>query len=168
MAIVSNPASMKLVKARLIFDSSSQRTYILSRLRDAFALPFPFPAFRWVDFSRRARRCGAAVAKGRAETNVRRKQVWPAEGSLGVYADAKAVYHCQGRLENSALPYEMKYPALLPAKSHLTSLIARGCYKGVMHRGIKDTLTELWSCYWLSKGRQVVKHQLRNCVFSSV
>lgn len=45
--------------------------------------------------------------------------------SLGVYADAEGVYSCQGRLENSALPYEMKYPALQPAKSHLTSLIIR-------------------------------------------
>ena len=65
--------------------------------------------------------------------------------SLGVYADAKGVYHCQGRLENSALPYEMKHPGLLPAKSHLTSLIVRECHKRVMHRGIKDTLTELRS-----------------------
>ena len=55
--------------------------------------------------------------------------------SLGVYADAKGVYRCQGRLANSALPYEIKYPALLPAKSHLTSLIAQECHKRVMNRG---------------------------------
>ena len=36
-----------------------------------------------------------------------------------------------------------------------------------MHRGIKDTLTELRPCYWLPKGRQVVKRQLRNCVLCS-
>ena len=87
--------------------------------------------------------------------------------SLGVYADAKGVYRCQGRLENSALPYEMKHPALLPAKGHLTSLIVRECHERVMHRGIKDTLTELRSRYWLPKGRQVVKRQLRNCVLCS-
>lgn len=87
--------------------------------------------------------------------------------SLGVYADAEGVYRCQGRLENSALPYEMKYPALLPAKSHMTSLIVRECHERVMHRGIKDTLTELRSRYWLPKGRQVVKRQLRNCVLCS-
>lgn len=38
-AIVSNPVSMKLVQARLIFDSSFQRTYISSRLREALDLP---------------------------------------------------------------------------------------------------------------------------------
>ena len=38
-AIVPNPVSMKLVQARLIFDSSSQRTYISSRLREALDLP---------------------------------------------------------------------------------------------------------------------------------
>ena len=38
-AIVSNPTSMKLVQARLIFDSGSQRTYISSRLRKALDLP---------------------------------------------------------------------------------------------------------------------------------
>ena len=56
--------------------------------------------------------------------------------SLGVYADAKEVYRCRGRLENSALPYETKYPALLPAKGHLTSLIVQEYHERVMHRGI--------------------------------
>lgn len=65
--------------------------------------------------------------------------------SLGVYADAKEVYRCRGRLDNSALPYEKKYPALVPVNGHLTSLIVQECHERVMHRGIKDALTELRS-----------------------
>lgn len=39
MAIVSDPTSKKLVQARLIFDSGSQRTYISSQLKEALDLP---------------------------------------------------------------------------------------------------------------------------------
>ena len=40
--------------------------------------------------------------------------------SLGLFLDDKGIYRCRGRLENSALPYQAKYPALLPSKHHLT------------------------------------------------
>lgn len=87
--------------------------------------------------------------------------------SLGLFADGKGVYRCRGRLENSTLPYKAKYPALVPAKNHLSSLIVQECHERVKHRGIKDTLTELRSRYWIPRGRQVVKNHLRNCALSS-
>ena len=73
----------------------------------------------------------------------------------------------RGRLENSALPYQAKYPALLPSKHHLTSLIVQECHDNVKHRGVKDTLTELRLRYWIPKGRQVVKTLLWKCTVCS-
>ena len=87
--------------------------------------------------------------------------------SLGLFLDDKGIYRCRGRLENSALPYQAKYPALLPSKHHLTSLIVQECHGNVKHRGVKDTLTELRSRYWIPKGRQMVKTLLRKCTVCS-
>ena len=87
--------------------------------------------------------------------------------SLGLFTDDKRVNRCRGRMENSTLPYEAKHPALLPAKSHLTSLIISECYTKVKHRAVKDTLQELSSRFWISKRRQVLKTQLRNCTVCS-
>ena len=87
--------------------------------------------------------------------------------SLGLFADDKGVYRCKGRLENAELPYQVKHPVLLPPRSHLTTLIIRECHRRVMHRGVKDTLTELRCRYWITKGRQVVKAELRKCTVCS-
>ena len=78
--------------------------------------------------------------------------------SLRMFAE-KGVCRYRGRLENSQFPYEAKCPALLPPKNHLMSLIISECHE-VMHRCVKDILTELRSRFWISKGRQVVKAQL--------
>jgi hypothetical protein len=53
--------------------------------------------------------------------------------SLRLFVDDMGVYRCKGRLENSTLPYETKFPVLLPQKSHLTILIVQECHKKVMH-----------------------------------
>ena len=87
--------------------------------------------------------------------------------SLGLFLDDKGIYRCRGRLENSALPYQAKYPALLLSKHHLKSLIVHKCHDNVKHRGVKDTLTKLRSRYWMPKGRQVVKTLLWKCTVRS-
>lgn len=82
--------------------------------------------------------------------------------SLGLFTDDKGVYRCKGRLENAELPCQVKHPILLPPRSHLTSLIIREYHSRVMHHDVKDSLTETRCRYWITKGRQVVKAELRN------
>ena len=43
-------------------------------------------------------------------------------------------------------------------------LKVNGCHEIVMHGGVKATLTELRSRYWLVRGRQLVKNILHQCV----
>ena len=91
--------------------------------------------------------------------------------SLGLFLDDKGIYCFRGRLENSALPYQAKYPVLLHSKHHLTSLIVHECHDNVKHLGVKDTLTEFRSCYWIHvpKERQVVKALHWKCtVYSKI
>jgi hypothetical protein len=53
---------------------------------------------------------------------------------------------------------------LLPRKHHFTELVILNCYETVKHNGIRETLTELRSNYWIQKGRQAVKVLLSRCV----
>ena len=84
--------------------------------------------------------------------------------SLGLFVDNKGIIRSRGRIAKTNLPYEMKHPALLYSNHHVTELIVRNCHVRVKHNGVKETLAELRTRYWLIRGRQVVKR----IIFSSV
>ena len=74
------------------------------------------------------------------------------------------VLRCQGRIDNAqSLPYSAKHPIILPSNSHLTTLYVRRAHARVLHNGVKETLTELRSQFWVIRGRSVVKRILHNC-----
>ncbi|XP_067016654.1 uncharacterized protein [Acropora muricata] len=83
---------------------------------------------------------------------------------LGVIKDMNGILRSKGRLCNSPLPETAKFPAWLPCDHHITKLIIRDCHHKVMHNGVRETLTELRSRFWLTKGRQVIRKQIYNCV----
>ncbi|XP_015754627.1 PREDICTED: uncharacterized protein LOC107334213 [Acropora digitifera] len=83
---------------------------------------------------------------------------------LGVIKDMNGILRCKGRLCNSPLPETAKFPPWLPCDHHITKLIIRDCHHKVMHNGVRETLTELRSRFWLTKGRQVIRKQIYNCV----
>ena len=74
------------------------------------------------------------------------------------------VYVCKGRLENVDMPIASKYPIYLPRKHRLTELIIIDCHKRSCHCGVKATLAELRSRFWVPKGRQQVKKIVSKCV----
>ena len=74
------------------------------------------------------------------------------------------VYVCKGRLENVDMPIASKYPIYLPREHRLTELIVIDCHKRSCHCGVKATLAELRSRFWVPKGRQQVKKIVRKCV----
>ena len=43
------------------------------------------------------------------------------------------------------------------------SLIVKACHERVYHNGVKETLTQLLSRFWIVWGRQVVKKTLHGC-----
>lgn len=84
--------------------------------------------------------------------------------SLSVFEDEDGVLRCKGRIQNSTLPYSIKFPVLLPRKHHFTELVILHSHGTVKHNGIRETLTEVRSNYWIVKGRQAVKGLLSRCV----
>ena len=85
------------------------------------------------------------------------------EREFGVFSDPSGILRCGGRLGNADLSESQKHPALLDANHHVTSLIVRACHERVHHNGVKETLTELRSRFWIVRGRQVVKKLLHEC-----
>ena len=83
---------------------------------------------------------------------------------FGLISDAIGILRCQGRLANSDLSSDAKYPIFLPKTHHLTSRIIKDSHERVMHSGVKSTLTELRSRFWVVQGRQRVKQILRGCI----
>ena len=74
-----------------------------------------------------------------------------------LFTDRSGLLRCQGRLANADIPYETRYPVLLSPTHHLTTLIVKECHEQVKHNGVKETLTQLRSRYWLVKGRSLVR-----------
>ena len=84
--------------------------------------------------------------------------------SLKVFEDKAGVLHCKGQIENSTLPYSAKFPVLLPRKHHFTNLVILDCHESVKHNGVRESLAEVRSNYWIIKGRQTVKNLLSKCI----
>ena len=69
--------------------------------------------------------------------------------NLNVFIDEHGLFRCRGRFANSSLPYEKKYPILLPTNSHLTILVIRDAHKSVLHNCVRETINEIRCKYGL-------------------
>ncbi|XP_078366089.1 uncharacterized protein LOC144650313 [Oculina patagonica] len=82
---------------------------------------------------------------------------------LGV-VESEGILRCVGRLVNSDLEFDARRPIVLPRDHAYTTMVIRDCHEKVMHGGVRATLAEVRSKYWIPKGRQCVKKVLSTCV----
>ena len=80
------------------------------------------------------------------------------------FLDKDGLYRCGGRLGNSDLPYSTRYPILLSRDHPFTVLVVRRAHQRVSHSGVKDTLTEVRSQYWIPQGKAYVRQYINKCV----
>ena len=83
---------------------------------------------------------------------------------LGLYKDSFNLWRCGGRISNASLPDSMKNPILLDKTHHLTTPVVRDAHRRVLHNGVRETLTEVRSAYWIVRGRQYVRSIIDKCV----
>ena len=70
-----------------------------------------------------------------------------------------------GRLKNSTLTFDLKYPILLPKRSHITRLIIAHCHSEIHHQGRGQTLNAVRNKgYWIIGGSRVVAELIHGCV----
>ena len=83
--------------------------------------------------------------------------------SLSLFTDDKGILRCGGRLKNAPIPYDARFPIFLSRCSRFTYLVINHGHFKVLHNDVRDTLTELRSRFWVTKGRQTVKTAIENC-----
>lgn len=81
---------------------------------------------------------------------------------FGLFLD-NGIWRCGGRIANADVPCSTLYPMLLHKDHHLTRLFVLHTHQRVFHNGVKETLTELRSRFWIPKGRSIVKQILHHC-----
>ena len=86
------------------------------------------------------------------------------KSQFNLFLDDKGLWRCGGRLGNADLPYSTKHPILLPRNHPITSLIVWDAHRRVQHNGVKETLTEVRTKYWIVKGRSLVRSTIHRCV----
>ncbi len=52
---------------------------------------------------------------------------------------------------------------ILPPEHHVTRLIINKAHLDVYHNGARETLVQVRAKFWITRGRQIVKKQLRSC-----
>ena len=65
--------------------------------------------------------------------------------------------------ENVEVPFSVKYPVLMPRNHHLTMLIVKDAHGHVHHNGVRETLTEIRSKFWIPRGRSYVRYFVHHC-----
>ena len=66
---------------------------------------------------------------------------------LNLYLDDEGLLRCRGRLQYTDLPYDAKFPILMPKDNYLTTLIVQSRHKTVRHGGFCETLTHIRQTY---------------------
>ena len=81
---------------------------------------------------------------------------------LGIFEE-NGILRCKDRLENSDLDFVGKFPILLPNGHKFSELVVLNMHSKMGHEGLRVTLTEVRSKYWIPRGRQFVKKIIKPC-----
>ena len=84
--------------------------------------------------------------------------------SLNLVEDGDGLLRCHSRMQNAPVDFNSRCPILLPEDNHISKLIVMQCHNMVMHNGVRETLTQLRTKFWIVRGRQVVKKIISKCV----
>ena len=81
---------------------------------------------------------------------------------LNLQQDNQGLWRCVGRLDNSQA--EGRRPILIGRDHQYTQLLLIDAHERVLHGGVRATLTELRSHYWIPRGRQLVRKKIHRCL----
>ena len=100
-----------------------------------------------------------------SQTDIERDKRFPTwKTQFSLFQDERRLWRCGGRLQSADLPYSAKHPILLNKKHHLTVQVIRDAHYRVHHNGVRETLTEVRSEFWIIGGRSLVRSIIHNCV----
>ena len=84
---------------------------------------------------------------------------------LDPFLDSQGILRVGGRLRNASLPFEVKFPVILPRRSHVTTLIIRYFHEKIKHQERGMTLNEIrGNGYWIVGGTSAFGSYIWSCV----
>lgn len=83
--------------------------------------------------------------------------------NLSVFIDEEGILRVGGRLSKSDLPFDAKYPVLLPKHDHVVDLIIQHYHIINCHTGPGLLMSILRQRYWILDARSVVRSKVRKC-----
>ena len=81
-----------------------------------------------------------------------------------LFQDSHKLWRCGGRLQNADLEYSTKHPIVLLKKHQLAVLITEDAHRRVQHDGVKETVNEVRSKFWIIAGRSLARTVIHKCV----
>ena len=112
------------------------------------------PLINAEDLSQARTRLILSVQKG--ITNDRIKE-------LDLFYDDKGILRLRGRLENAPLPYDTRHPIWLPRENDLTELYIIDAHRKVLHNGVRETVAEMKTKFYVPRLRQKVRAFIHKC-----
>ena len=82
---------------------------------------------------------------------------------LSPFIDENGIMRLSGRLSQSNIAYNSKFPIILDNKSRHTSLLIEFYHQSMMHCGITFIMSTIRKKYWVLKCRRTIKSIIRNC-----
>ena len=83
--------------------------------------------------------------------------------SLNLFEDEEGIIRVKGRLENSTLDDNAKYPIFLH-DSHFVHLLIRKSHNEIWHGGTEHSLAKFRCRFWIVRGKQIVARTIHRCV----
>lgn len=78
--------------------------------------------------------------------------------------DEEGVLRCDGRLKFAdCLPWETRYPIILPRNHQITKLIIKDSHEKNQHGGTNQVLAHLSSRYWIVSAREAIREWEKEC-----
>lgn len=84
--------------------------------------------------------------------------------TLYPFIDSHGCLRVGGRLQLSDLDYDQKHPLILPAKSHLTTLLIRNEHERQMHASLQLLHASLRQKYWIINAKNTIRLIVRKCI----
>ncbi|XP_072403248.1 uncharacterized protein [Diabrotica undecimpunctata] len=84
--------------------------------------------------------------------------------SLNVFLDDKEMLRVGGRLKHAHVPFDQKYPLLLPSKHHIVQLMLKREHIRLCHSGAQTTLSNFRLKYWPLNGLRTIKKIIHSCI----
>nr|XP_047141362.1 uncharacterized protein LOC124816280 [Hydra vulgaris] len=74
------------------------------------------------------------------------------------------IIRCIGRLQNAPITHDAKNQIFLPRNTEFTNLVIYYNHYLVMHNGVKETLNQIRTQFWIPKARNYIKKLIKKCL----